>query len=171
MQRGPVARAPVLLSHAIPSSVGSEGGKSSGPPPPNPPRHRPGSGSDGRQVGAGLPITLQNEYFAGRIDEVRIWNYPRTADEIRAPWNRSLTGSEAGLVAYWRVDEGAGQVAHDSSPYHHDGELGASSATEALTDSRAVLLSGVPQLAASPGPLTNPPRTRLGPSAAPSTGQ
>ena len=82
-------------------------------------------------IGAGLPITLQNEYFAGRIDEVRIWNYPRTADEIRATWNRSLTGSEAGLVAYWRFDEGAGQVAHDSSPYHHDGELGASSATEA----------------------------------------
>jgi hypothetical protein len=81
-------------------------------------------------IGAGLPVTLQNEYFAGRIDEVRIWNYPRSAGEIQATWQHTLTGSESGLVAYWRFDEGAGQVAHDSSPFANDGELGLSSASE-----------------------------------------
>lgn len=75
-------------------------------------------------IGCGLPVPLQNEFFAGRIDEVRIWNVARTQTEIEATWNRSLVGDEAGLVAYWRFDEGAGQVLHDSSLYANEGELG-----------------------------------------------
>jgi hypothetical protein len=82
-------------------------------------------------IGAGLPVTLQNEYFAGRIDEVRIWNYPRTPAQIQATWSATLSGSEPGLVAYWRFDEGAGQVAGDASPYGNHGELGASAGVEA----------------------------------------
>jgi hypothetical protein len=82
-------------------------------------------------IGAGLPVTLQNEYFAGRIDEVRVWNYPRTPAEIGSSWNATLTGGEPGLVAYWRFDEGAGQTAADSSPLGNHGQLGASALAEA----------------------------------------
>jgi len=81
-------------------------------------------------IGAGLPSPAQNEFFDGRIDEIRIWNYPRTAAQIQANWNRTLAGGEPGLVAYWRFDEGSGQVAHDASAYGHDGQLGASPSAE-----------------------------------------
>ncbi len=77
-------------------------------------------------IGAGLPSTQPSEFFSGRIDEVRVWNYARGHAEMAAKWNRTLTGAESGLVAYWRFDEGAGQVAHDSSFNGNDGELGLS---------------------------------------------
>jgi hypothetical protein len=81
-------------------------------------------------IGAGLPVPLQNEYFRGRIDEVRIWDHPRSPAQIQASWNKTLPGNEPGLVAYWRFDEGSGQVAHDSTSYAHDGQLGVSPAAE-----------------------------------------
>ena len=49
------------------------------------------------------------------LDEVRIWNVARSADEIRTNMDRSLTGNEPGLVAYWRFDEGTGTNAFDST--------------------------------------------------------
>lgn len=82
-------------------------------------------------IGAGLPVTMPNEYFGGRIDEVRIWNYARTPSEIAATWNRTASGDEAGLVTRWSFDEGDGQVAHDSTPFAHHGQLGATPGPEA----------------------------------------
>lgn len=81
-------------------------------------------------IGAGLPVPLQNEYFAGRIDEVRIWNYPRTAAEIQATWNLSASGNEPGLVACWHFDEAGGQVANDASASGNNGQLGVSPGPE-----------------------------------------
>jgi hypothetical protein len=81
-------------------------------------------------IGAGLPVPLQNEYFAGRIDEVRIWNYVRTPFQIQSSWNRSVSLLEPGLVAYWKFDEAIGQVALDSSTYVHHGLLGKSTRAE-----------------------------------------
>jgi hypothetical protein len=82
-------------------------------------------------IGAGLPVTLENEYFAGRIDEVRIWDYARSPAEIAASWYTSVVGPAPGLVAYWSFDEGQGQVALDASGLGHDGVLGASRDPEA----------------------------------------
>jgi hypothetical protein len=97
-------------------------------------------------IGAGLPVTMPNEYFGGRIDEVRIWNYARTPAEIAATWNRTASGNEAGLVARWSFDEGSGQVAHDSTAFAHHGQLGATSGPESSDplwlDSDAPLLPG-----------------------------
>ena len=45
-------------------------------------------------------------YFVGLIDEVRIWNYARTQEEIQATMNTTLNGDEPGLVAYWSFDDG-----------------------------------------------------------------
>ncbi len=62
-------------------------------------------------------------HFDGVLDEVRIWNIARTADEIKNSMSVRLTGNEPWLVAYWRFDEGAGTVAHDSSTRGNDATL------------------------------------------------
>ncbi len=41
------------------------------------------------------------EYFNGQIDEVRIWSTSRSGTQIKANMNRTLSGSETGLVAYY----------------------------------------------------------------------
>lgn len=53
--------------------------------------------------------------FRGQIDEIRIWNVARTGVQLLSNACRSLTGQEPGLIAYWRLDEGQGLVAHDAS--------------------------------------------------------
>ena len=52
-------------------------------------------------------------FFAGRIDEARIWNVARTWSQIRDTRDDELT-SGAGLVGRWSLDEGSGTTAADS---------------------------------------------------------
>ncbi len=54
-------------------------------------------------------------YFKGQMDEVRLWNVPRSSTEIAAQYRNRLNGSETGLAAYWRMDEGVGGTVVDSS--------------------------------------------------------
>lgn len=68
----------------------------------------------------------QNLSFFGMMDDVRIWNIARTAEQIRDSLYRPLAGSEDGLVAYWRFDDvSVGAIATDQSPNGNDGELSA----------------------------------------------
>ena len=46
----------------------------------------------------------------GQVDEVRIWNVARTAQQIRESMNRTLAGSETGLVSYYQFNPSAGDV-------------------------------------------------------------
>jgi hypothetical protein len=62
--------------------------------------------------------------WAGRLDEVRVWNFARPAVDIQADLGRVLTGSESGLVAYYRLEAGSGQTAADLTSNHNDGTLG-----------------------------------------------
>ncbi len=57
------------------------------------------------------------------LDEIRIWNFARSQAEITSSMGQPLTGQESGLVAYWRFDEGMGDVAYDATANHHDGTL------------------------------------------------
>jgi hypothetical protein len=54
-------------------------------------------------------------FFTGNIDEVRIWNVARTAEQIRQSYRRIINNTETGLVAYWRCDEGIGSMIYDLS--------------------------------------------------------
>ena len=58
---------------------------------------------------------LRNEtqFFAGELDEIRVWNYNRSEDEIREDMHHPLKGTESGLVAYWQFNEYSGLTAHD----------------------------------------------------------
>jgi probable HAF family extracellular repeat protein len=60
----------------------------------------------------GIPLKLGaaqlgENFFAGALDEVRIWQTTRTAAEVAALYTQRLTGSEPGLVAYLPFDEGS----------------------------------------------------------------
>ena len=61
--------------------------------------------------------------FFGQIDEVRVWNDERTVAEIRANMNKGLTGSEANLVAYYKMSDGSGTSLTDNSTNSNTGTL------------------------------------------------
>jgi len=54
-------------------------------------------------------------HFKGQMDEVRLWSVPRSSTEIAALYRNRLNGSETGLAAYWRMDDGVGGTVVDSS--------------------------------------------------------
>ena len=63
-------------------------------------------------------------FFKGSLDEVRIWNVARTADQIAANMRKELSGNEAGLVGYWNFNDlSALPVILDRSPYGNNGTL------------------------------------------------
>ncbi len=56
-------------------------------------------------IGKFNPNTAQ--MWNGQMDEVRIWNIALTETQIRENMCKKLVGNETGLVAYYRMDEGA----------------------------------------------------------------
>jgi CubicO group peptidase (beta-lactamase class C family) len=64
--------------------------------------------------------------FHGGMDEVRIWNRALSASEIASNLDRELTGTETGLVAYYKMNENSGQIVHDSTINGNQGVLGKS---------------------------------------------
>lgn len=54
----------------------------------------------------GKSAYIADNYFKGRIDEVRLWNVARTAEEINAHMHTPLSGTETGLMVYHKFDQG-----------------------------------------------------------------
>ena len=71
-------------------------------------------------IGKGDPEFSFGEYFHGAVDEIRLWNVARSPADIQAALNKSLTGKEKGLVAYWNFDDG---TANDLSGHATHGRL------------------------------------------------
>jgi len=85
-------------------------------------------------------------YFDGKIDDVRLYQYARSASDVRLDYNEGLASHfgprektcsedpagcmDYGLVGYWNFDEGTGQMAYDNSDNNNDGTLGGSSSIE-----------------------------------------
>ena len=113
---------------------------------------------DGGSVTFGQHDNVGGYRFQGELDEVRIWNYARSAETIRADFRRKVAPDTPGLLAYWQFDENAGQTLTDSSPAHNHGSLGSSDAVEPEDPARVEstvpvsfgdgLLIGYPEVAA-----------------------
>jgi hypothetical protein len=54
-----------------------------------------------------------DNYFDGKIDEIRIWNVAQDSIQIRENMYLSLTGTEPGLIGYWQCNKGTGNVVSD----------------------------------------------------------
>ncbi len=66
----------------------------------------------------GAPILIgndghSNDAFNGTIDNVRIWNVVRTESEILEGIENGVDPNEDGLLGYWGMTEGSGQVISD----------------------------------------------------------
>ncbi|MCP4708851.1 MAG: T9SS type A sorting domain-containing protein [Planctomycetes bacterium] len=62
-------------------------------------------------------IGSQSDYieyaFNGQIDDVRLWNFARSQEEIQADMYHILNGAETGLVGYWPMNEAQGITLND----------------------------------------------------------
>lgn len=61
----------------------------------------------------GLNVSGSISGFGGIISDFRIWTTVRDAGEISANWNTRLVGNEAGLYAYWKLNDNSGVTAVD----------------------------------------------------------
>ncbi len=55
------------------------------------------------------------DYFAGQIDELRLWSVARTQLEIGSGNKTHIAAAVPGLVACWGFDEGSGDQAYNAS--------------------------------------------------------
>jgi len=62
--------------------------------------------------------------FAGSVDEVRVWNRARSAEEIKATMRAGVAQGDPALVLWLRFNEMSGQVLRDSSCSGNDGYPG-----------------------------------------------
>lgn len=71
----------------------------------------------GNYPGVG-PISL-----TGTLDEITVWNTSLSQAQIQANMHQSLSGTNAGLELYLRLDDAPGNVIYDSTGHGHDGLL------------------------------------------------
>lgn len=64
-------------------------------------------------------------YFAGQIDDVRVWSIERSESDIRESMLRGPTGQEPGLVGHWNFDDGS---VRDRTAAGRHGKLGGQAA-------------------------------------------
>ncbi|SDH59386.1 IPT/TIG domain-containing protein, partial [Pedobacter terrae] len=80
--------------------------------------------SDGSTVVGAL------DYFDGNMDDFRVWNTARTQAQLSSNRTIELTGSETGLVLYYKFNEQSGQVVSNSTALSLNGLRGVTSGTE-----------------------------------------
>lgn len=96
----------------------------------------------GGSLTLGRHDNVSQHFFCGQVDEVRVWDYARSAQQIDADYLRKVDPNSSGLVGYWQFDKNEGQTIMDSSPYANHGHLGATDQPE-LSDPRRIC-SGLP---------------------------
>jgi len=60
-------------------------------------------------------------YYNGCLKDIRIWSVARTQQEIYQNIDQELSGKEASLVGFWKLDEGTGNIANDLSRNNNHG--------------------------------------------------
>ena len=63
------------------------------------------------------------KFFKGNLDNVAMWNVALPATDIVKTIDNGITGSENGLVACWKFNEGSGTTIHNAAPAAYNGTL------------------------------------------------
>ena len=79
--------------------------------------------TDGGSLTLGKHDNFDDYFFSGEMDELRVWSYARTAEQIAATYAVQIDPATAGLVAYWDFEENEGQVILDHA-HGNNGFLG-----------------------------------------------
>jgi len=67
-------------------------------------------------VATGLTSTgIAKGFFYGVIDEVRVWNYARSIEQIQYNINDGIASPRPGLIGTWGFNEASGDSAYDAS--------------------------------------------------------
>lgn len=74
----------------------------------------------------GKDAAATTSFLAASVDDVRVWNTARTAQQISDNFKSQLLGTEGGLAAYWNFNAGN---ATDLTANHNDGTLSATGAS------------------------------------------
>ncbi len=82
------------------------------------------------QVTLVLGQNQNRAHFKGFIAEFRIWSRARSEAEIQRDMHQRRLGDEAGLAAYWPLNEGEGDRANDAIRYARDAAIEAPIWTE-----------------------------------------
>ncbi|WP_206483423.1 Ig-like domain-containing protein [Thalassotalea sp. G2M2-11] len=90
-------------------------------------------------------------FFNGEIDDVRVWEDARTAEEIRASMRTTLTGAETDLKAYYKLDETSGTAAADASGNASSATLNGTTFDATSTVSPVMSTTGVEGLSIATG--------------------
>ena len=67
------------------------------------------------------------DYFHGNIDQLMIWNYTLTQEEIESHMTTPPTGNENGLVGYYKFNSGTDNVLYDHSGNANHGTINGAS--------------------------------------------
>ncbi len=65
-------------------------------------------------IGREAPDSSAN-YFDGWLDEFRLWDLTRTAEQVTGTMNQSLEGDNYGLANYWRMNDGVDVLVTDAT--------------------------------------------------------
>ncbi|MDZ8237185.1 MAG: LamG-like jellyroll fold domain-containing protein [Nostoc sp. ChiQUE01a] len=91
-----------------------------------------------------------DNFWSGAIAEVVVWNYARSATEIKSKIYNPLRGDELGLVGYWPLNEGSGDIVRDRSDSANHGKISFATWTQqnfikpaAINDELNVIKSGL----------------------------
>jgi len=113
--------------------------------------------SNSDPVCIGVDYLKSPRYFHGDIDEVRIWSYARTEQDIREDMHLTLKGNEPGLVSYYQFNEGTGttlkdEISGNDAVMHHFSQSdwivssipagGGSSNTQTVSSTGQVVFTG-----------------------------
>ena len=63
------------------------------------------------------------KFFKGKFDDVSVWTKPLTDAEVLQGKNLGWSGTESGLMALWKFDEGSGSVVNTAATSQYNGAL------------------------------------------------
>jgi hypothetical protein len=72
-------------------------------------------------IGRQQPTACVCNHFNGSMDELRLWNVVRTQAQIQGNSNSTIPTNSAGLVAYYKFDEGTGTSTADATGNGNNG--------------------------------------------------